>query len=453
MRQQGGNGAVVRKGLVLTRTGCPRLTAVRHANNRDFWVVVRDLDTRGFQSFRLGAAAAPIGPAVVSLAGQARFPDLAELKAAPDGRRLVCGSLTREAEGPRAGVCVYDFDPGTGRVQNELVVRSVAVPPFPTTATGQPRDGSPLSSASFSPDSRLLYTCELPGPAPAANARRQSDIWQYDLGLAGPAAIAQSRRLVSDVPLPPSPADFMACRGLQLAPDGTLWSANCYQRRVFDPITNQPNQWAAAIIRHPNVYGLGCGFEVEGYPYQPGQFPSSSLPNLITNMLYAPAALNYEAACPDDSVQFWASSAGNPAGLRWDFGEPASGAANAAIGPFAAHRYARGGTYPVRLILADGRVLTQPVTVSGAAADFTGENVFTPNADGQNDQFVPVRQPLPGGRLRVFSRWGQLVFQTTDPALRWDGAGAAPGDYFYLLEYPDCQGQPRQRRGPVALVR
>ena len=453
MRQQGGDGAVVRKGLVLTRTFCPRVTAVRHANNRDFWVLTRDLDTRGFQAFRLGAAAAPVGPAVVSLAGQTRFPDLAELKAAPDGRRLACGSLTREADGPRAGVCVYDFDPATGRVSNELVVRSAAVPAFPATAAGRPLTESPLLSSSFSPDARLLYTCELPALPLPSGARRGRDIWQYDLGLASPAAIAQSRRLVSDVPLPPSSFDFLDCLGLQLAPDGTLWSSVCYRRRLVDPATNQITRLAAAIIRRPNVYGPGCGFEAEGYQYLPGQKYSSNLPNLITNMLYAPAALNHEAGCSEDSVQFWASSAGAPAGLRWDFGEPASGAANQATGPQVAHRYAQGGTYPVRLTLADGRVLTQAVAVAAGAVDFTNANVFTPNNDGQNDAFSPVRAPLPGGRLRVFSRWSQPVFSTTDPALRWDGAGAADGTYFYELDYPDCRGTRRHRRGSLLLVR
>ena len=150
-------------------------------------------------------------------------------------------------------------------------------------------------------------------------------------------------------------------------------------------------------------------------------------------------------------MQFWAGSAGDPAGLRWDFGEPGSGAANAGHGQYVAHRYARGGTYPVRLTLADGRVLTETVTVAPLPGDFTHENIFTPNGDGLNDVFIPVREALPGGRLRVFGRWGQAVFSTTDPALRWDGAGAASGDYFYLLEYPDCRGQMQRRKGNVTL--
>ena len=45
------------------------------------------------------------------------------------------------------------------------------------------------------------------------------------------------------------------------------------------------------------------------------------------------------------------------------------------------------------------------------------------------------------------------MYQTEDPALRWDGTGAAAGAYFYLLDLPDCQGVVRHNRGTVTLVR
>ncbi len=447
MRLQGGDGAVVSKGTVLTRTTCPRVTAVRHANNYDFWVITRDLEARGFQAFRLGAVGTAIGSPMVSLAGQTLPASLAELKAAPNGRRLVCSALTRTASNERTGsVCVYDFDPATGQVGQELVVRSVV-----TALTNLA--GGPLLSASFSPDANLLYTSEL---GAVAQQRRGNDIWQYDLRLGTAAAIAQSRRLVSDVPLPPNAYDGISCLGLQLAPDGTLWSSQCIQRRLINPNTNQVTGLSAAIIRQPNVYGPGCGFEAEAYPYRVGQSPSLTLPNLITNMLYAPATLNFEADCGGDSVRFWASSAGLPASLHWDFGEPASGAANAAIGTEVAHRYARAGTYRVRLTLADGRVLAQDVDATASLTDFTGQNIFTPNNDGRNDWFEPVRGALPGARLQVFSRWGQRVFAAEAPpeaAPHWNGTGAAAGEYFWELRYPDCQGRPQHRKGTLTLVR
>ena len=452
LRLNGGYGDVTQKNVPLGRTGKPRLTVVRHANNRDFWVLTRDVDTRGFQAFLLNRQGIVTTP-VVSMADRALYPDLAELKAAPNGSRLACGALTHTNGTPQACVCVYDFDNATGLVTHEVVVRRVTVPEFPSSS-GRSLLGSPLLSESFSPDSQLLYTTERPVPLPLAS-RRWADVWQYDLTRPTEVEIAQSRFLVSNVLALPAPDDIIDPYGLQLAPDGTLWISAVYNREIVVPGSNPIvfKTQASGIVRQPNVAGAGCGFVPNGYFYLPGQ-STVFFPNLITNMLYAPAALNYEAACPEDSVQLWASSAGDPAGLRWDFGEPASGAANQARGAFVAHRYAQGGTYPVRLTLADGRVLTQAVTVTGAAADFTRQNVFTPNADGLNDEFRPVRAPLPGGRLRVFSRWGTLVYQTQDPAaLRWDGTGAAGGEYSYQLDYPDCRGTLRQQHGSLLLVR
>ncbi|MFZ1687559.1 MAG: gliding motility-associated C-terminal domain-containing protein [Flavobacteriales bacterium] len=52
-------------------------------------------------------------------------------------------------------------------------------------------------------------------------------------------------------------------------------------------------------------------------------------------------------------------------------------------------------------------------------------NVFTPNNDGQNDLFVPF--PWRGVErvdLRIFNRWGQIVYQTEDPAVGWNGLQA-----------------------------
>ncbi len=66
-------------------------------------------------------------------------------------------------------------------------------------------------------------------------------------------------------------------------------------------------------------------------------------------------------------------------------------------------------------------------------------NAFSPNGDDRNDRFTP----FPGWRfveridLQVFNRWGDLVFQTSDPAINWDGANengktVAEGTYFYV---------------------
>lgn len=464
MGLNGGRGGIVARSGPVAHTAMPRMAAVRHRNNRDFWIVTRDEDTRGFVALRMtprGLTAAPM----VSLAGEALYPYTADLQAAPDGQHLATDGLRLQGRAgagggtAEVGTCLYDFDNATGIVSHEQVLH-LAPSAGDYGADGQGRPllyaaGGGLFASSFSPDGTKLYTTEGTPVSPTQPFRRVSDIWQYDLTRPTTAVIGASRFLVSNVPnLQPSAVDSALFPiQLQLTPTGQLWAPVFDYFMPINPLTGRYTAQFSAVIPYPNVAGAGCGFSRHGFTYQPGQ-RLQFFPNLITNMLYAPAALNYEVACPEDSVQLWASSAGDPAGLRWDFGEPASGAANQAAGAFVAHRYAQGGTYPVRLTLADGRVLTQAVTVAGAAADFTRQNVFTPNADGLNDAFRPVRAPLPGGRLRVFARWGTLVYQTQDPAaLRWDGAGAAAGEYTYQLDYPDCHGTTRQQRGSLLLVR
>ena len=95
------------------------------------------------------------------------------------------------------------------------------------------------------------------------------------------------------------------------------------------------------------------------------------------------------------------------------------------------------------------------VDVPAGAADFSGADIITPNGDGLNDTFRPLLRGQVGGgaRLRVFSRWGQLVYETQTPAPVWAAEGTAGGDYFWQLTYADCTGQPRQHKGVVTVVR
>jgi gliding motility-associated-like protein len=48
-------------------------------------------------------------------------------------------------------------------------------------------------------------------------------------------------------------------------------------------------------------------------------------------------------------------------------------------------------------------------------------NTFTPNGDGTNDIFIPVGKNIAAMHLYVFDRWGNLMFESDNPTMGWDG--------------------------------
>ncbi|MFN9972999.1 MAG: gliding motility-associated C-terminal domain-containing protein, partial [Phycisphaerae bacterium] len=48
-------------------------------------------------------------------------------------------------------------------------------------------------------------------------------------------------------------------------------------------------------------------------------------------------------------------------------------------------------------------------------------NTITPNNDGINDTFYAAGVNIEGFHLKIFDRWGALVFESTDPEETWNG--------------------------------
>jgi gliding motility-associated-like protein len=82
---------------------------------------------------------------------------------------------------------------------------------------------------------------------------------------------------------------------------------------------------------------------------------------------------------------------------------------------------------------------------------------FSPNSDGLNDRFQAFSDcSLANPRLRIFDRWGGLVYDGGDGENGWDGRDGAPGTYLYIYECEVIEnGIPRQvlRDGQVTLLR
>jgi gliding motility-associated-like protein len=87
-------------------------------------------------------------------------------------------------------------------------------------------------------------------------------------------------------------------------------------------------------------------------------------------------------------------------------------------------------------------------------------NSFTPNEDGINDIFKPVLSfPPESYKLRVYNRWGNLVFESSEPGLGWNGS--TNQDEFYgqntVYQYHLTVGYAnidlKEYRGTITVVR
>lgn len=75
-------------------------------------------------------------------------------------------------------------------------------------------------------------------------------------------------------------------------------------------------------------------------------------------------------------------------------------------------------------------------------------NTFTPNGDGQNDLFVPYPYCfVEEVDFQVVNRWGEVVFQTSDPDLNWDGRNSRGEDLPAGVYYYTCKTFERRVAG------
>jgi gliding motility-associated-like protein len=86
-------------------------------------------------------------------------------------------------------------------------------------------------------------------------------------------------------------------------------------------------------------------------------------------------------------------------------------------------------------------------------------NAFSPNGDGNNDVFKvgTIRNMVNIPEFRVFNRWGQEMFYTTDVTKGWDGnykgVKQDSGVYHYIIRVAYANGKTQFLKGDVTLIR
>lgn len=87
-------------------------------------------------------------------------------------------------------------------------------------------------------------------------------------------------------------------------------------------------------------------------------------------------------------------------------------------------------------------------------------NVFTPNGDGNNDVYVATN-PMSYVKkvdMKIFNRWGELLFETDNPLIEWDGRIqsnnklVSPGVYYYICDVWEPRISGLEQRNLVGFI-
>ena len=85
-------------------------------------------------------------------------------------------------------------------------------------------------------------------------------------------------------------------------------------------------------------------------------------------------------------------------------------------------------------------------------------NSFTPNQDGENDHFYPILYGIPKYRLKIFDRWGKIVYNKYGIQPSWDGRLkngeiSYSNSFAYIIEFETLGGDKISKKGVVNLIR
>lgn len=118
-------------------------------------------------------------------------------------------------------------------------------------------------------------------------------------------------------------------------------------------------------------------------------------------------------------------------------------------------------TYTYQIVAYDANGVesySNPILVLLAPRLFV-PNAFSPNGDSNNDNFMAKGAFWDTFSMTIYSRWGDVVYNTLDGAstgwngLLPNGTQAPTGYYTYRVEIKDLKGQTYERAGRVLLIR
>ncbi|HEX8329345.1 MAG TPA: hypothetical protein VF629_17550 [Hymenobacter sp.] len=265
-----------------------KLTAVPHANGRDYWVLAHRWGTAEFLVYPVTAQG--VGAARRQAIGPAHPVQPADttgdkglrgfLQASPDGRHLAC-AVSFGVE-PFA---LFDFDAATGTLSHYVNLGALL-------------DGYGVC---FSPDNTKLYVQNFTRLPAGIDSNVLS---QYDLAAGDYTAVAASGRSVvagnpgTNVSSTTGGGVYYA---LQNGPDGRMYGASAYYNRAL-PSGN--GLQTLFVIGRPNALGFACALRAERFPAFADRAVFGGLPNFIQNVFNGREPAEAPACAPGPAALY-----------------------------------------------------------------------------------------------------------------------------------------------------
>jgi len=472
-----------------------RLTAVKHANGVDYWLIAHRWESNEFLAYRITSGG--INPLPVSSnAGsvhQGNDNMLGYMKASPDGSRLAVSLYGNSS------IEVFNFNNSSGQVASAIV---------------SPSDFQGAYGLEFSPDNSKLYlsTLDYANFIPAF----PSKLYQFDLN---------SSDIFADPMLIQTSTNAFRYGGLQLGLDGRIYMAKS--------INASAHSNDLGVVYNPNRLDTLCNFNrldgASGVAFDLGGKESYwGLPNVVQSFVDWPH-FTYDSVCIGDISIFSVNNQANIDDASWDFNDPA-GTSNTAdflnpthmfsnegqyqvsvtetyevqdftynesvtiyplpevdfgvdtiyifegdyarlnVGDWAAYNWSTGETSSEILVgesgrywvdVQNGQCCWNSDTVDVVLYDLYMPNAFRPESS-INNEFKPVApfNAVQDYRLQIFDRWGQMIFESRDLGVGWKGEinnePAPLGVYAWRIDYETVNEEgtrPIVMSGTVMLLR
>ena len=220
MNLNGGLGDVLivnKNTHIIDTTTTEKIAIAKHANDCDYWVICKPVNTNDFHSYLVSSTGVSPSP-VISSPGPNIPASLGYISVSPDNSMISLVSTNPKV------LYVYDFDDNTGMLSTKF---------FENDPTGNRPYG-----VEFSPNSRYIYITGFNTPI-------NNNIYQYDLTTSNNAAFIASKTIAGTTTNSGSANRTLGA--LKLGPDNKIYVA-------------LPDTSRLGVINNPNNPGLTCNY-------------------------------------------------------------------------------------------------------------------------------------------------------------------------------------------------